>query len=144
MKTIYSERAATELAAQLTDENTQLFWLERDPVMGGQTLLRRAIEISGLEHREVRLDLCYPMDLEGLFSSLPDKPGVIIIDNYDKSDKFLVDLITFTLLYYEYRKMLCIAEGSVMIFPKWKFIITTEPNAWIPSPSLHRRLCKIL
>ena len=143
MKTIYSERAAAELATQLTDVDTQLFWLERDPVMGGQRLLRRAIEIADLEYREVRLDLCYPIDLEELFSKLPDKPGVIIINNYDKSDKFVVDLITFTLLYYEYRKMLCIAEGSVFISPKWKFIITTEPNAWISSPSLHRRLCKI-
>ena len=143
MKTIYSERAAAELATQLTDVDTQLFWLERELGMGGQTLLRRAIEIAELECRQVNLAQCYPMDLEELFKSLPDKPGVIILDEYDRSDGFLVDLITFTLLYYEYRKMLCIAEGSVFISPKWKFIITTEPNAWIPSPSLHRRLCKI-
>jgi hypothetical protein len=143
VKTIFSERAAAELAANLTDPNTQLFWLERDPVMGGQTLLRRAVELSGLEVREVHLDQCYPMDLEELFKSLPNKPGVIVLNNYDRSDRFVVDLITFTLLYYEYRKMLSNAEDCVLISPQWKFIITTEPGAWIPSPSLHKRLCRI-
>jgi hypothetical protein len=143
VKTIFSERAATELAAVLTDSNTQLYWLERDPVAGGQALLRRAIEIGGLEVRNVRLDTCYPMDLEELFSSLPSKPGVIVIENYDKSDEFVASLITFTLLYYEYRRMLSSTENCVPIPPQWKFIITTEPNAWIPSPALHKRLCKI-
>jgi hypothetical protein len=143
VKTIFSERAATELAAVLTDSNTQLYWLERDPVMGGQALLRRAIEIGGLEVREVRLDDCYPMDLEEIFSSLPNKPGIIVIENYDKSDEFVASLITFTMLYYEYRRMLSLDKDSVPIPPQWKFIITTEPNAWLPSPTLHKRLCRI-
>ena len=143
MKTIFSERAATELAAVLTDSNTQLYWLERDPVMGGQALLRRAIEISGLEHKEINLGQCWPMDLEELFKSLPEKPGVLILHDYDRTERYIVDLITFTLLYYEYRKMLSSTEGCVPIPHQWKFIITTEPNAWIPSPDLHKRLCRI-
>ena len=143
MRTIYSEQAATDLANRLTDPNTQLYWLERDLGTGGQALLRRAVEIAQLEVREIQLDLCYPIDLEDVFSKLPDKPGVIILNNYDKSDMFVVSLITFTMLYYEYRRMLSLEVDSISISPKWKFIITTAPGAWINTPALHQRLCKL-
>lgn len=143
MDTLYNERAANDLALSFTDPNKNLFWFERDPLEGGQRLLRRALEIAGLEFREIHLDECFPMDLEETFRSLPDKPGAIILHNYDKSDKFLVDLITFTMLYYEYRRMLSETKGAVYIPSQWKFVITTEPRAWIPSPTLHRKLCRI-
>jgi hypothetical protein len=147
VKTIFSERAATEIAVTLTvtltDPNVQLYWFKREVGMGGQTLLRRAIEIAGLEYREVHTDLCYPLDLEELFSNLPDKPGVIILDNYDRSSMFVANLITFTMLYYEYRRMITVSKDSIPISTKWKFIVTTEPNAWIPDPTLHKRLYHI-
>ena len=145
MKTIFSERAAAELAARLTDPEEQLFWLERDPVMGGQALLRRAIEISGLEVRKINLAECWGLDLEDIFKALPaDKPGIIILEEYDRADKFLVDIVTFTMLYYEYRRMISLDTETYCIPAQWKFVITTAPDAWIPSPPLHKKLCRIL
>ena len=144
MRTIYGERVADDTAKKLCDPNIQLFWVERDPVIGGQRVLRRALEMLGMESREIHLDKCYQTDLEETFRNLPDdRPGVVIIHNYDKSDKFLSDVITFTMLYYEYRKMITQEAEGTYIPCRWKFVITTESRAWIPYPELHKRLCKI-
>jgi len=137
--TIFNERAAFELAQKLLDPNKNLFWVERDLIMGGQRLLRRAIEVAALESREIHLNQCYPLDLEDIFSSLPDKPGIIIVHSYDRAHKFMVDLISMVILSHTYQSMM----GSIYITERWKFIITTEPRAWIPNPNLHRLLCKI-
>jgi hypothetical protein len=139
----YNERAANDLAINFKDPTKNLFWFERGLGEGGQALLRRALELAGLEYREIRLNLCYSLDLEEIFQSLPDKPGMIILDDYDRTDKFVVDLITFTMLYYEYRKMISDTKDVIYIPSQWKFVIVTQPRAWIPSPPLHKRLCRI-
>ena len=109
-----------------------------------QGVLRQAAEHAGLEYRYVSLSDCFPMDLEEMLRSLPDRPGVIVLDDYDKSDKFLVGLVDFMLLYYEFRKMITLKSASaVPVSVKWKFVIITEPRAWIPNCELHKLLYKL-
>jgi hypothetical protein len=102
-----------------------------------------AAELAGMECKWVSLAQCYPMDLENLLKELPDKPGIIVLDEYDRSDQFLMDLVNFMVLYYEYRKMVTVETGSVGVPLNWKFVIITEPRAWINSPELHKLLYKL-
>jgi hypothetical protein len=140
----YSEKAALDIAEQLKDSLTQRYWVERPEGASMQRVLRRAAELAGMEYTSIPLSECFPMDLEELLKSLPNKPGVIVLDGYDKTDKYIVDLVNFMLLYYEFRKMVTgDPEGAVDVPLDWKFIVVTEVGAWIPDAKLHKLLCKI-
>jgi hypothetical protein len=140
----HTSQSAWDIANQLRSTIIQRYWIERPVGVNVQGVLRQAAEHAGLEYKYVSLTDCFPMDLEDILRSLPDRPGVIVLDEYDKSDKFLVGLVDFMLLYYEYRKMITLGSaGSIPVSVKWKFVLITEPRAWIPSPELHKLLYKL-
>jgi hypothetical protein len=135
--------AALGIADKLRSTIVQRYWIEREAGTGVERLLRRACEIAGMECRWVSLSQCYPMDLEALLQELSDKPGIIVLDEFDRSDQFLVDLATFMMLYYEYRKMLTSKSTGIGVPVNWKFVIITEPRARIPSHELYKLLERI-
>ena len=141
---VYSEQATKDIAEQLKSTITQRYWVERPEGASVQRVLRKAAELAGLEYVSIPLSECFPMDLEELLKSLPNRPGVVVLDGYDKTDRYIVDLVNFMMLYYEFRKM--VTQGSTGAIPvsvKWKFVIITEPRAWIPNHKLHKLLCKL-
>ena len=80
------------------------------------------------DYCEIDLGLTYPIDIEEIFKSLPDKDGIIVISNYDKAHEYMVDLINFCLEYYEYRKMITSTDGVIPVSGKWRFVILHEPG----------------
>jgi hypothetical protein len=139
-----NDRDAELIAVKLNDSLIQRYWIEREVgSLGVQKVLRRACELAGREYRHLVLSSCFPIDLEEFLRKLPDVPGVIVLDEYDQTDDFLVNLVNFMLLYYDYRSMVSSDKTEVSVPLSWKFVIITKPRAWIPDPQLHRVLCKI-
>jgi hypothetical protein len=101
-------------------------------------LIKEAVEFVGSEYRELNLTTCYPMDIEDFFRALPDRPGVIVFSEYDRADTYIQNLINFTVLYYEYRKMITYGD-SVPVSNRWKFILIAKPDYWFDDSTVYKR-----
>jgi hypothetical protein len=121
------------LAAFLRDPRYPLIHVEfKSP--GNLKLLREAVEFIGFDYKELNLTLCYPTDLEGFFESLPDKPGVIVLSEYDCANSYIQSLLNYTALYHEYRIMLTSNTcKTVPVSDKWKFVLMARPGYWFDS-----------
>jgi hypothetical protein len=137
------EKEAHNIADQLKGIIDMRFWIERSKGPVIQEVLRRAAELNDMEYKCISLPACYPTDLEDMVRSLTNKPGILVLDEYDKADKYIRDLASHMALHYEYRKMRTSSVGALQIPIEWKFVILTEPRAWIDVPELHKLLRKI-
>ena len=106
---------------------------------GEHRVLREAAEFAGLAYKDIDLSLVYPIDVEEIFKSLPDVPGVMVIKGYDSADPYLQDLINFTVLYYEYRVMITAQKGMIPVSNKWKFVILAKPGYWFRNTIIYAR-----
>lgn len=131
--------AAHSFANVLSIDKSKLFNVIADDMVEAQRQLRYAASLASHEYRELDLDLSYPLDIEDFFKGLPDKVGIIVILNYDKAHWYLVDLINFTLHYYEYRKMISFNKGIVPVSGKWRFVLLNKPEFRF-DPLIYRNL----
>ena len=126
------------LASVLRDTRYPLIHVEFKS-QGNLRLIKEAVEFIDFEYKELNLTLCYPTDIEGFFESLPDKPGVIVLSEYDCADSYIQNLLNYTALYHEYRIMFTSNTcKTVSVSDKWKFVIMARPGYWFDSVIYHK------
>lgn len=124
------------------NSSRNLIWIQDSYINGSAKLVKEACLKCNYNHIELRLDMVYPIDLEETFSKLPNKPGIICIQEIQKSHEYIGSLIYPTLLYYQFRRSSF--SNAVKIPDSWKFLMITDFNFVLPDRTLYRRFLKLI